>query len=114
MFATGAATEVLACQQNRSTLVAFLVQHESRVQRTFGVVHARLAMIQITQLVEKIGAKACAFDGFEKLLGYDQVGIDILTVERRYQAMMCSKGLNDGFLSKISYVNKLTDRKSVV
>src|SRR5690606_18876473 len=67
---------------------------------------------QITQFVEQIGTEARALDGLEKLLGYDQVGINVLAVQRRYQAMMGRKCLHDGFLSKISYVNKMTRDRS--
>src|SRR5690606_5548684 len=108
VLAAGAAAKILARQQNGGALIAVLVQHEIRIERPLGIIHAWLAMVQIAQFVEQVGAKARALDGLEELFGYDQVGIDILTIQRCDQAMMGGKGLHDGFLSIIPYINKMT------
>src|SRR5690606_343503 len=63
--------------------------------------------IQIAQFVEQIGAEARALDGLQELLGDDQVGVDVLAVQRRDQAMMGGECLHDGF----SYRKCLTSTK---
>src|SRR5690606_39313298 len=68
MLATRTATEVLAREQNRGALIARLVQGELRVQGTLGVVHARLAVIQVAQFVEQIGTEPGTLDRLEELL----------------------------------------------
>ncbi len=91
MFATGTTTEIFAREQNAGALIARLVQYKIRVQRPLAVVHARFAMIQITQLIEQIGAKARAFDGFQKLLGDDQVCIHVLAIQGCNKTFMKGK-----------------------
>ena len=86
MFAGATAAEVTPRQQYLGALVARLVQDEIRIQRALGAVLTRLAFIQIAQLVEQIDAKAGPLDGLQKLLGNDQVGVDISAIQRRDDA----------------------------
>ena len=94
VLTAGTTTKVLARQQHGSALVAVLVQHKIRVQRAAGIIHAGLAMIQIAQFIKQIGAKAGALDGFEELLGDDQVRIHVLPIQGSDQTFMSSKCLH--------------------
>ena len=42
----------------------------------------RLAAIEVTPLVEQVGAEARALDRLQELLGDDRVGVDVGTIER--------------------------------
>src|SRR5690606_12273518 len=88
VFAAGATTEVFLGDQNAGTLVARLVQLKPGVQRTLAVVLAGLAFVQIAPLVKQVFTKTGALDGFQKLLGYDLVGIDVGTIQRSDQTLM--------------------------
>src|SRR5688572_2357359 len=85
VLARGPAAEVLAREQHRCAAVARLVQHEVGVERPLRVVHAGLAMVQVTPLVEQVRAVAGALDGLEILFGNDRVGVDVGAVHRRHQ-----------------------------
>ena len=69
--------------EHRRALVARLVQHEIRIERTLAVVHVRLAAIEIAPLVEEVRAEAGALDRLQELLGDDRVGVDVGPIERR-------------------------------
>ena len=88
MFAAGAAAEVVPRQQNGAALIAGLVQHEIRVQGALAVVGVRLAFVQITVLVEQVHAETAAFDGFQELLGDDEIGVHIGPIQRHHDAFM--------------------------
>ena len=107
VLTAGAATEVLPCQQHAGTLVAFVVEHELLVQRALAVVLVRLAHVQVTPLVEQIGAEAGALDRLEKLLGDDLVGVDVGTVQRRDKASVLGKG----FHAALPWINSRTSMK---
>ncbi|MNT45507.1 hypothetical protein D3C72_1820950 [compost metagenome] len=91
MFARRAAAEVLARQQNRSALVARLVEHELGVQRAAAVVLARLAMIEVAPFVEQVGAETAAVDRLQELLRNNRVGVDVGAVQRGDQAFVNRK-----------------------
>src|ERR1700728_2306582 len=88
MLARAAATEVLARQQHRCALIARLVQHEIRVQRTLRVVLTRLAVVEITPFVERVRTEARALDRLQELLRNDRVRVDVLAIQRRHDAGM--------------------------
>ena len=81
----GAATKVVARQQDLRALVARLVEHEVRIDATLSVFHARLARIKVAPVVKQGRPEAGALDGFQVLLGDDGVGVDIGAIERRHQ-----------------------------
>src|SRR5690606_3348794 len=91
MFARRTAAEILARQQDGSTLIARLVQHEIRIQRTRGIVPARFTDIQITPFVEQVRTEAAALDRFQKLFRDDRIGIHIGAIQRRHQSVEKSK-----------------------
>src|SRR5262245_56962051 len=86
VLARGAAAEVLARQEYRGALVTRLIQDEILVERAFRVIHAGLAVIQVTPFVEKIGPVAGALDRLEILLRDDRVGVDIGAIHRHHQS----------------------------
>src|SRR5690606_24210688 len=86
-----AAAEVITHQQHRSTLVARLVEHEIRIKRALGVIHARLAVIEIAPFIEGIGAKARTLDRLQELLGNNRIGVDVGTIQRRDQTLELRK-----------------------
>src|SRR5690606_2875185 len=88
MLAARATPETLPRQQYRGSLVARLVHDESLVQRPIAVVTPRLALVQITMLVEQVHAEAAALDGFQELLGNDEIRINIGPVQRHDQAAL--------------------------
>src|SRR3546814_16437062 len=71
VFAAGAAAEVRSRQQDGGTLVAGLVQHESRVRRPRGAILPGLALVQIAPFVEQIAPEACASYPLHELLRDD-------------------------------------------
>src|SRR5690606_29797577 len=112
VLAGRAATEVLAREQNAGALITREVEHEIRVDRTLGVVLIRLADIQVTPLVEQVGAEAGALDRLEKLLGNDLVGVDVGAVERADQAGVLGKGFHH--LTPQAWINSRTSIKRPV
>src|SRR6202521_4401606 len=86
VLARGAAAEVLARQQDRSPLVARLVQDEIGIGPALREVHARLAHVEIAPRVEQVRAKAGALDRLQELLRDDRVGVDILAIQGRHEA----------------------------
>src|SRR5690606_17275922 len=107
VLATGATSEVLAREQDRGPLVTRLVQHEVGIERAPGVVHARLAPIEITQVVEQVRAKPGALDGLQELLGNDEVGIDVLAIERGDQTLMYGKSLHANSLAHRAHIDEM-------
>src|ERR1700739_3169343 len=97
MLARAAAAEVLTGEQDRRALVARLVQHEIRVQRTLRVVHARFAMVEISPLVECIRAEAGALDRLQELLRDDRVRVDVLAIERCDGAGVYGEFVHDAY-----------------
>ncbi len=96
MLAARAAAEVVAGEEDRRPSVARPVQDEVRVERTLAVVHPRLAMVQVAQLVEQIGAEAGPPDGLHELLGDDEVRVDVFAVQRGHQAPVRLESLHGG------------------
>src|SRR5690606_27425744 len=94
MLAAGTAAKVLPRQQYAGPLVTGLIQYEVRVQRTAGIVLARVTLVEVAPFVEQVRAEAGTLDRFEKLLGNDLVGIDVRPIQRGHQAGMCGKGLH--------------------
>ena len=88
MFSARATAKILARQQDACTLVARLVQHEVGIGLACTLRHTGFALVQIAPFVEQVGAKACAPDRLEKLLGNDGVGINVFAIERRNQALV--------------------------
>src|SRR5574337_956750 len=88
VLAARPAAEVLAREQDRRALVARLVQHEVGVRAARGRVHAGLAVVQVAPLVEQVRAEAGLLDRLEELLRDDRVGVDVLAVQRRDQALV--------------------------
>src|SRR3989338_7765140 len=103
MLARTAAAEIFARQQYLRALIARLVQHKIRIQWTLAVVHARLAVIQITPFVERIRAEAGTLDRLQELLGNDRIGIDIGAIQRRDQAVEQGKFLHYLFAAFSSF-----------
>ena len=95
MFTRRPAPEVLPGDQHGGALVARLVQHEVRVQRPPAVVHAGLAVIQITPFVEQVRAEAGTLDRLQELFRNDRIGIDVGAVERRHDAAMNGERLHE-------------------
>src|SRR3989344_1148451 len=87
MFARGTATEVVAREQDLRALVARLVEHEIRIDAALAVIHARLARIEITRVIEQTRPETGALDRLQILLGNDRVGVDIGTVQRHDQSV---------------------------
>jgi len=98
VFATRTTTKVFATQQDRSTLVARLIQDKIGIQRTLGVIHARFAVVQITKLVKQIRAKTRTLDGLQKLLWNDQIRVDVFAIKRSNQTLMSSEFIHDSYL----------------
>ena len=94
MLAARSAAEVVTRQQHRSTRIARKIQHERGIRLARGGVHARLAVVEITPLVEQVGAKAGALDRLQELLGDDGVGVDVGAVERHHQPVERGESLH--------------------
>ena len=94
VLARGAAAEVLACQQDRRTCIARLVQHEVRVGFAAVRVLTRKAGVQVAPGIKQVLAEACLSDRFKELLGDDRVGIDVLAVLRSDQAFVYGEFLH--------------------
>src|SRR3989344_1465954 len=94
VLAAGGATEVLTRDQDGSTLVARLVQHEVGVGLARSRVLAGLAGVEVAPLVEQVGAEARALDRLEVLLGDDGVGVDVLAVHGGHKALVNAEGLH--------------------
>src|SRR3989338_9237551 len=103
VLARTAAAEIFARQQNLRTPITRLVQHKIRIQWTLAVIHARLAVIQITPFVERIRAETGALDRLQELLGNDCVSIDIGAIQRRDQAVEQGKFLHYLFAAFSSF-----------
>ncbi|MNE39609.1 hypothetical protein D3C80_1335710 [compost metagenome] len=110
MLTARTATEVLAGQQHAGALVTVVVQDEVRVLRALAVVLIRLTDIQVTPLIEQVGAKAGALDRLEELLGNDLVGVDVGAIQRRNQAGVLGKG----FHAALPWINSRTSTKRPV
>ena len=98
VFARGAAAEVLARQQHAGAGIARGVEHEIGIERTHAVVLSWLTDVQVTPLVEEVGAEAAAFDRLQELLGDDLVGVDVGAIQRRDQAGVGGEGFHRLFL----------------
>ena len=94
VLAARSAAEVLARQQDGGARIARLVQHEVGVGLAAGRVLAGLAVVQVAPFVKQVHAKAGFFDRLEKLLGDDGVGIDVLAVHGRDNALEQSEFLH--------------------
>src|SRR5690606_39979972 len=88
MLAARTAAEIFPRQEDRGALVTLLVEGKIRVQGAGAAVLAVPALVQIAHLVEQIGSKARALDGFQKLPGEDTVGVDIGQVHGTDEALV--------------------------
>jgi hypothetical protein len=70
MLSARTAAKVLSGQQNRSILITGKVKREVWIERPHAVVRAGGALIEVAEIVKKIGAKPRSFDRLQKLLGY--------------------------------------------
>lgn len=91
MFSTRTTAEIRTRKQYLRTLVTCKVEYEIRIGLAPSGIHARFAVIQITPLVKQVLPETRPFDGFQKLLGNDGVGIDISAIERRHQSVAENK-----------------------
>ena len=83
----GANATINYSQENLRALVARVVQHERRVERSARVVHARLTGVEVAPGVEQVGAEPAALDRLQELLGDDGIGIHIRPVQRGDEAI---------------------------
>src|SRR5690606_20588818 len=88
MFATGAAPEVLAHDQDLRVPVWLLVQDEVRALR---------AVLVVADVVEQVLAEAGALDRLQEARGDDAVGIDVTSRHRSRNAGDLSKLFHSGF-----------------
>ena len=94
MLATGTTAKIFPGQQDAGPLVAWEIEGEIGVQRPLAAIGVGFALIEVSQLIKQIGAEARAFDGLEKLLGDDQIGIDIGPVHGRHETVQLGEGFH--------------------
>ena len=90
MLARRAAAEIMPREQDLGPGIAWIIEHEVRVQRPARAVLPRLAVVQIAPFIEQVRAEAGALNRLQELLWDDRIGIDIGAIERHDPA---AKGL---------------------
>src|SRR6185437_7123534 len=91
MFPARTTAEICTRKQYLCIVVTQQIEYEIRIRLTLCGVYTRLAVIQITPLIEQIPPETRSLDGFQKLLGNNGVGVDVCTIQRRHQPLTRNK-----------------------